>query len=229
MDKITKREIIKTSDGSTTIHFPEINEQYHSKHGAINEAKHVFIKSGYDHIRALYPKKEIRILEIGFGTGLNAFITLLEAQKNEQIIDYVGVEAYPVSESEQQHLNYVEMLSAEKYQQVFDTLHHVSWEVSHNISSIFQLTKRQQFFKDITDQSCFDLIYFDAFGARVQPELWTEEIFLKMYNALRENGILVTYAAKGSVRRAMQSVGFVVERLPGPPGKREMLRALKTK
>ncbi|WP_025742578.1 tRNA (5-methylaminomethyl-2-thiouridine)(34)-methyltransferase MnmD [Aquimarina pacifica] len=229
MDKTVKREIITTSDGSTTIHFPELNEQYHSKHGAINEAKHVFLKSGYNQVITTNTQRELSVLEIGFGTGLNAFITFLEAQKNNQKVNYVGVEAYPVSIEEQKHLNYVEVLSADEYQSVFDNLHEVPWEIPTDISSIFSLTKRKQFFREITDQNCFDLVYFDAFGARVQPELWTEEVFEKMYNALRCNGVLVTYAAKGSVRRAMQAVGFNVERLPGPPGKREMLRATKIK
>lgn len=215
-----KREIIITSDGSTTIHLPDWNEQYHSKHGAIQEAYHVFIKSGLE----IVEKDEVAILEIGFGTGLNCFITFLETQKK---IDYVGVEAYPVAEEEVDKLNYVAELKAENQQNIFDKIHAVSWEEKHQITTNFNLTKREQFFKDIEDKDTFDLVYFDAFGARVQPELWTEEIFKKMYDALLPNGILVTYAAKGSVRRAMQAVGFSVERLPGPPGKREMLRATK--
>lgn len=215
-----KREIIITSDGSTTIHLPNWNEQYHSKHGAIQEAKHVFIKNGLDIISS----DEVSILEIGFGTGLNCFITFLKAKKR---IDYVGVEAYPVSKEEAEKMNYVTELNAEEHQVVFDTIHNISWDTPHKISPNFTLTKREQFFKDISDNCKFNLIYFDAFGARVQPELWTEEIFKKMHKALKPNGILVTYAAKGSVRRAMQSVGFSVERLQGPPGKREMLRATK--
>ena len=215
-----KREIIITSDGSTTIHLPEWNEQYHSKHGAIQEAYHVFIKSGLN----IVDKKELSILEIGFGTGLNCFITFLEA-KNK--INYVGVEAYPVAEEEVVKLNYVSELKAEEYKGLFNKIHQSLWEEKVDITKNFSLLKRQQFFKDIKDENSFDLIYFDAFGARVQPELWSEAIFKIMYKALRQNGVLVTYAAKGSVRRAMRAVGFFVERLPGPPGKREMLRAIK--
>ncbi|MFY0630584.1 MAG: tRNA (5-methylaminomethyl-2-thiouridine)(34)-methyltransferase MnmD [Flavobacteriaceae bacterium] len=218
-----KREIIITSDGSTTIHLPDWDEQYHSKHGAIQEAYHVFIKHGLTPIF----KKEISILEIGFGTGLNSFITLLEAQKNNLTIDYVGIEAYPVDVDEVDKLNYVAELKATELKALFKILHTNSWEEKHQITPEFSLSKRKQFFNDIEDENQFDLIYFDAFGARVQPELWTEEIFTKMFNALKSEGILVTYSAKGSVRRAMQSVGFTVERLPGPPGKREMLRATK--
>ena len=223
-----KREIIITSDGSTTIHIPEWNEQYHSKHGAIQEAKHVFIKKGlefYNAEKESQSNNEIAILEIGFGTGLNAFITLLEAQN--QKVNYVGVEAYPVADDEIQKLNYVKELDAENFNNEFQKIHETSWETKHDITPNFSLTKRQQFFEDITDKDSFNLIYFDAFGARVQPDLWTENIFKKMFEALKSGGVLVTYAAKGSVRRAMQSVGFSVERLEGPPGKREMLRAVK--
>jgi len=218
-----KREIIITSDGSTTIHLPEWNEQYHSKHGAIQEAYHVFIKHGLEAVS----KSELSIMEIGFGTGLNAFITFLEAHKNAKKIQYVGVEAYPVALEEVAKLNYVSELKAEELAEVFQKMHQISWEENHVISNHFQLEKREQFFHEISKENQFDLIYFDAFGARVQPDLWTEEIFLIMYKALKPNGILTTYSAKGSVRRAMQAVGFSVERLPGPPGKREMLRAVK--
>lgn len=218
-----KREIIITSDGSTTIHLPDWNEQYHSKHGAIQEAYHVFIKSGLEQVET----DNISILEIGFGTGLNTFITFLESQNRNLKIDYVGVEAYPVSTEEVQKLNYISELKADAFADTFQKMHDTSWEEKHQISSGFQLTKRKQFFEDVEDQNAFDVIYFDAFGARNQPELWTEPIFQKMYEALKEGGILTTYAAKGSVRRAMLAVGFEVERLPGPPGKREMLRAKK--
>ena len=218
-----KREILRTADGSTTIHLIDWDEHYHSKHGAIQEAYHVFIKNGLDQVSL----DEISILEIGFGTGLNAFITFLEAKKSNKIIDYVGVEAYPVETSEIQQLNYVSELKAQEFQSIFDEMHLASWEEKHQISTNFSLTKRQQFFQDIDDENVFNLIYFDAFGVRVQPELWTEEVFLKMYKALKKNGILVTYAAAGSVRRALQSAGFKVERLQGPPGKREMLRGVK--
>lgn len=221
-----KREIVITSDGSTTIHLPDWNEQYHSKHGAIQEAYHVFIRTGFD--KVLERKNEgFSILEIGFGTGLNAFITFLEAKKTGLNIHYVGVEAYPVVIEEIQKLNYVSELKAEKSQIIFDKMHTVSWGEQHAISEEFHFKKRKQFFQDIHDQQTFDLLYFDAFGAEHQPKLWTVTIFQKMFAALKNEGVLVTYSAKGSVRRAMQEVGFVVERLPGPPGKREMLRATK--
>jgi tRNA U34 5-methylaminomethyl-2-thiouridine-forming methyltransferase MnmC len=215
-----KREIIITSDGSSSIHLPDWNEQYHSKNGSINETYHVFINSGLK----LVDSDSLSILEIGFGTGLNCFITYLESEKE---IHYVGVEAYPVTAEEIDKMNFISVLKAENERATFHKIHTVSWDEKHQISDRFLLEKRKQFFEDIEDENAFHLIYFDAFGARVQPQLWTEEIFLKMFNALKEGGILVTYSAKGSVRRAMQAVGFKVERLPGPPGKREMLRAIK--
>ena len=218
-----KREIIKTSDGSTTIHLPEWNECYHSKHGAIQEANHVFIKNGL----SLFQGKPDSILEIGFGTGLNAFITYLEAKKHNQTIDYVGVEAYPISSEEVLLMNYVAELKAENESAVFEKMHQGDWEVKNTISNNFGLTKRKQFFNEISDENRFDLIYFDAFGYRVQPELWSTEIFEKMYKALKDKGVLVTYAARGVVKRSMQEVGFKVEKLEGPPGKREMFRATK--
>lgn len=223
-----ERKIITTGDGSKTIQLTEWDEQYHSKHGAIQEAYHVFIKHGLHYYNANHKKLEtISILEIGFGTGLNAFITLLEAEKLNTSINYVGVEAYPVGLNEVQELNYPQQLLAEARSKTFNKIHEVSWEDKHTITTNFSLTKQQKLFKDISEINVFDLIYFDAFGARVQPELWTESIFNIMFNALKLYGVLVTYSAKGSVRRAMQAVGFNVERLPGPPGKREMLRATK--
>ncbi|MBL4939163.1 MAG: tRNA (5-methylaminomethyl-2-thiouridine)(34)-methyltransferase MnmD [Lutibacter sp.] len=218
-----KREVIITADGSSTIHLPEWNEQYHSKHGAIQEAKHVFIKSGL----SLFSESEIDILEIGFGTGLNALITFLEAPKLNLVINYVGVDAYPVSSEEISKLNYASELNTTTSTRIFKAIHQQEWGITTEISPIFSLIKRKQFFNEINDKERFNLIYFDAFGAKVQPELWTTAIFKLMYTALKIKGVLVTYSAKGSVRRAMQSVGFTVERLPGPPGKREMLRATK--
>jgi len=218
-----KRKIITTADGSKTIQIEDWNEQYHSVHGAIQEAMHVFILHGL--FCFLDKQKPISILEIGFGTGLNAFITLLESEKSNLHINYTGVEAYPVTQEEVDALNYTEQLKTNNT--LFSKLHQCDWEVLHHITPKFSLTKQQKFFKEIDAVAEYDLIYFDAFGARVQPELWTEGIFELMYKALKTQGVLVTYSAKGSVRRAMQAVGFCVEKLPGPPGKREMLRATK--
>lgn len=218
-----KREIIQTHDGSTTIQIKEWDECYHSKFGAIQEAQHVFIKNGL----SLFDNKTISILEIGFGTGLNTFITFLESVKNQSSIDYVGIEAYPISAEEVVMMNFVNELKAENQSVIFDTIHSCQWEKQIRISPNFVLTKRKQFFEDIKDLDKFDLIYFDAFGYRVQPELWSVAIFKIMYNALKKNGVLVTYAARSIIKKNMTEVGFTVEKLQGPPGKREMFRAIK--
>ncbi|MFV5695886.1 tRNA (5-methylaminomethyl-2-thiouridine)(34)-methyltransferase MnmD [Flavobacterium sp. LB3P122] len=218
-----KREIIQTLDGSTTIHLQEWDECYHSKHGAIQEAQHVFIKNGL----SLFQNRQISILEIGFGTGLNAFVTFLEASKMKQSIDYVGVEGYPISAEEVVSMNYVDELNASNESSVFKKMHESNWEEKIVLRDDFTLTKRKQLFEEIDDFEKFDLIYFDAFGYRVQPELWSTAIFKKMHNALKNNGVLVTYAARGVVKRSMIEVGFTVEKLAGPPGKREMFRATK--
>ena len=219
-----KREILQTLDGSTTIHLPDWNESYHSKHGAIQEAYHVFIKNGLNTFNC----QPVCLLEIGFGTGLNAFITYLEAKKSNQKIDYYGVEAYPISSEEILQMNYVSELNVATESDVFTLIHECDWEINNEISPLFTLTKRKQFIENIDDEDKFDLIYFDAFGYRVQPELWSTEIFRKMYKSLKSKGTLVTYAARGVVKRSLIEVGFTVEKLPGPPGKREMFRATKS-
>lgn len=221
-----KRSIITTADGSKTIRIEAWNEHYHSTHGAIQEANHVFIKHGLlFFLETREIQQPIYILEIGFGTGLNALLTLLKSSETKSRIQYTGVEGFPVAIEEINQLNYAEQLKADMA--LFAKLHTSLWDMEQDITDTFKLIKQQKDFKDIKDTDKYHLIYFDAFGARVQPELWTESIFKNMYDALKPNGVLVTYSAKGSVRRAMQTVGFTVEKLPGPPGKREMLRACK--
>ncbi|MEE1898467.1 tRNA (5-methylaminomethyl-2-thiouridine)(34)-methyltransferase MnmD [Flavobacterium rakeshii] len=218
-----KREIIQTLDGSVTIHLPDMKESYHSKFGAIQEAYHVFIQNGL----TLLQDRPVSVLEIGFGTGLNAFITFLESVKTGQKIKYTGVEAYPVEAEEVKLLNYVEQLEAQQYSSVFEAMHDAEWEKQVEINDKFTLLKRKQFFSEIEDVKLYDIVYFDAFGFHAQPELWTTEIFSKMYKALKPNSVLVTYACRTSIKKAMQEAGFTTEKLPGPPGKREMLRAFK--
>lgn len=218
-----KRKIIQTEDGSSSLLMEEWGETYHSKHGAIQEAKHVFIQNGL----SLFKEQSVAVLEIGFGTGLNAFVTFLEAQKLNLTVDYTGVEAYPILPEEVEKLNYVSQLNANQFDTVFQLMHSCEWGLKTVVSEGMTLTKRQQYFNEISDKNSFDLIYFDAFGFQYQPELWTVEIFRKMFEALKPNGILVTYACRGSIKRAMMEVGFSTEKLPGPPGKREMLRAVK--
>ncbi len=223
-----KREIITTGDGSKTIHIPEWNEQYHSKHGAIQEARHVFLETGLQHYVTQHPEREsIAILEIGFGTGLNALLTYFKAQDLGIEINYTGVEGFPVSLEEAVAMDYASQLDNGNAVAVYTKLHAIPYGNQERVSNDFQLEKRQHKFEDIEDVATFDLVYFDAFGPRVQPDLWTEAIFSKMFTALKSGGVLTTYCAQGAARRAMQAVGFEVERLPGPPGKREMLRATK--
>lgn len=217
-----KREIIITADGSTTIHLADWNENYHSKHGAIQEANHVFINNG---LSLFYGKNKISILEIGFGTGLNALLTLLYAKEKKLKVNYETIEAFPVIISEIQNINFPEQLQVERT--LFEKLHQLSWEQTHPVTEYFHLKKRKQYFDSISDSNRFELIYFDAFCPRVQPELWTAAIFKLMHKALKKQGVLVTYSANSNARRALLSVGFQVEKLPGPPGKREMLRATK--
>ena len=218
-----KREIITTDDGSVTIFLPEMQETYHSKFGAIQEAKHVFIQNGLH----LMQNQPLSILEIGFGTGLNAFITFLESVKNKQTINYTGVEAYPVEPEHSALLNYAEQLESPQYLETFNLMHSCLWDTEIKLNNNFSLTKRKQFFEDIEDEDKYDLIYFDAFGYPSQPHLWSEDIFRRMYNALKVNGILVTYACRSVIKNNMKAVGFITTKLPGPPGKREMLRAVK--
>ena len=219
-----KREIILTKDGSTTIFFPELNETYHSKFGAILESKHVFINMGF---HLLSNKKHISILEIGFGTGLNALLTIIESQKTDQKVDYVGVEAFPVSLQEIEQMNFIDALENQIEKSIFDKMHQFPWDEKFELTPKFQITKRRQFFQEINDRDAFDLIYFDAFGFRIEPELWSKEIFEKMYQALKKEGVLVTYACRSSVKNDLIAIGFKIEKLPGAPGKREMLRATK--
>jgi tRNA U34 5-methylaminomethyl-2-thiouridine-forming methyltransferase MnmC len=220
-----ERRVIKTGDGSTTIYIPEWDEHYHSIHGAIQEAEHVFIRSGLIPSLNKFNSKDIQVLEMGFGTGLNAWITLVESEKLRRSISYTGIDAYPVDLDTVKRLNYSVLIDDEESR--FLKLHNSEWEIRNQMSQYFSLIKIRDFFENITFQDDFHLIYFDAFGARVQPELWTTDIFRKMYDSLKDKGVLVTYSAKGSVRRAMLEVGFSIERLEGPPGKREMLRATK--
>ena len=216
-------KLIRTSDGSTSLYIPQLDETYHSVHGALQETQHVFIKNGLQ----LFDHQSISILEIGFGTGLNALATYKEHESLQLNIRYETVEAYPLSCDEASQMNFPQMLNAPALVPVFEQMHRCEWNKLITILPSFSFKKRLQRFETINDTDTFDLIYFDAFGAQVQPELWQEAIFQQMYTALKTGGYLVTYAAKGSVRRAMQACGFTVERLPGPPMKREMLRAHK--
>jgi len=206
--------IVITDDGSKTVYSNHFREHYHSTFGATNESNHVFIEAGY----LATTSDGVSVFEVGFGTGLNALLTLQQAIKLNRRTWYETVELYPLDEMT------VAELSDDQF---FRKLHHATWEQPVEIAPCFVLYKR---FTDLLQTDFprkFDVIYFDAFSPAVQPEMWTRDIFAKLYETMNAGAVLTTYCAKGEVRRTMQSVGLVVERLPGPVGKREMLRAWK--
>jgi len=212
------REIILTKDGSHSVSIPEMNVTYHSIHGAVQESMHVFIHAGFHYIQDIFPTGAVRILEIGFGTGLNALLTLQEATSLQRPVHYTSLELFPLEKEQALQLNYTD-------QQYFTTLHTSNWEEDVQLSPFFTLHKKRTSLLDFSSEPAFHLVYFDAFAPAAQPELWTKEVFEKLRKALFPSGALVTYCSKGDVRRAMQAAGFKVEKIAGPPGKREMVRA----
>lgn len=213
-----QRTVEQTDDGSATLFVPELNEHYHSVKGARTESLHIFIHMGLRAVSANSP----RVLEIGFGTGLNALLTLEAAEADKRSVHYTGIELYPLAWEEVEILNYSNHPS-------FKTLHSSLWEKEVPITPYFTLKKTEIDARMmINTKHSFDVIYFDAFAPEKQPELWDEELFRNLYSSLAPGGVLTTYCSKGVIRRILQSVGFKVERLPGPPGgKREIIRASK--
>ena len=216
-----KREIITTSDGSSSLFVPDLNETYHSTHGAINEGLHVFIKKGLEVKKLLNP---VNILEIGFGTGLNALLTLKKCTEENFKVHYTGLEKYPVTSKELAAINFGTQLQSPAD---FTKLHECAWEKENIINDNFTLSKKQ--FDLIKDDLSgqFDLIYFDAFAPNKQPNMWSVEVFKKIQDSMNEGALLVTYCCQGQVRRNLIEVGFNVQKTDGPPGKREMLTATK--
>jgi len=219
------KEFVITEDGSHTIYLPEMDEHYHSTHGAIQESLHIYINQGLFQVT----KKEISILEIGFGTGLNAYLTFAFADHKKLNINYFSIEKYPLSEIDFLKLNYTSKIFPE-YSDVFEKMHRAKWDSIVHISPEFSLQKVHADLLSF-DFNClpqFDLVYYDAFAPGKQPEMWTDEIIQKVASSVKEDGILVTYCAKGSVRRAFSAAGFQMERIPGPIGKKEILRGKKS-
>jgi len=215
--------IFTTEDGSHSMRSAQFDEAYHSKYGALQESQHVFIEAGLQYL-VDKGKTTISIFEMGMGTGLNVLLTLLYAEKHQIKIDYKTVEAFPILDWSE--LNYPELLR-EKAAIYFDKIHLLSPMESKILSPYFTLTKFHQKLEELTfETASFDLIYYDAFAPAAQEELWTEVIFEKLFSAMKPNGVLTTYCAKGSVKRALKAAGFTVEGIPGPPGKREMTRAV---
>lgn len=222
-----KREVKITGDGTGTLYVENLDESYHSTHGALQEAKHVFIKNGLQ----LINNYEINILEMGFGTGLNVLVTLDELIKSgvEQSIHYFALEKYPVTPEEVNLLDYPKIFDSEEIRNLNQKIHAVPWNEEVEILPNFFLTKIECDFFDLLNIEIppVDLVYYDCFGARVQPNLWEKPLFEAVAGKMKEGGLLTTYSSKGSVRRVLQELGFLVEKKPGPPGKREMINATK--
>lgn len=217
-----KRTIEHTDDGSATLFVPELDEHYHSTKGARTESQHIFIDMGLAYVRTLRP----RVLEIGFGTGLNAFLSLLAANGSNRKVHYTAIELYPLEWKTVAGLNYSE-------DPLFEQIHRAPWEEEVEITPNFILQKKKVDFTRLQEESLnnlpFDIVYYDAFAPEKQPEMWTQQLFDRVFRVMADGAVLTTYCAKGVVRRRLQQAGFIVERLSGPPeGKREILRASKT-
>ena len=222
-----ERAIKTTNDGSKTLYINELNENYHSHHGALQEAKHVFINNGIK----LLENYEINILELGFGTGLNVLVTIDEFMKTDKnhVIHYFTLEKYPVNNNEIKELDYGSLFNDSKINQFYNQIHECDWNKKVEILPNFFFTKIKCDFFDLKniDLPMINLVYYDCFGARVQPDLWEKELFEMVADKMEINGLLTTYSSKGSVRRILENLHFKVEKKAGPPGKREMINAIK--
>jgi tRNA U34 5-methylaminomethyl-2-thiouridine-forming methyltransferase MnmC len=218
-------QVIISEDGSSTLYLPKMNESYHSFHGAVQESEHVFIKSGLEYISQ--SKKTVTIFEVGFGTGLNVLLTLIFARKHNLNIDYYSIEAFPLEQQIVEQLNYAEKINDSSAPDLFSKIHNSKWNSKELITEKFYLTKIHSKLEE-ADLSKIkaDLVYFDAFAPSKQPEMWSEENFRKIKEAMNKGGVLVSYCASGQFKRTLKSLGFSIESLPGPPGKKEMTRGL---
>jgi len=218
-----KHRVITTADGSKTLYVPEMDEQYHSVNGALTESEHVFLNNGYLH----HPANPVSVFEVGFGTGLNALLTAIKADELKRHTLFASIEKHPLEDKEVQELDYGKLFEI-PVTNLFEKMHAAPWNKTVKISNFFTLYKVKA---DLTDfdfeENMYDVIYFDAFGPDKQPKLWTPQIFNRLGSACRSGAIFVTYSAKGVVRRQLMNAGFIMERLPGPPGKRQMLRGSK--
>jgi len=215
-------QIIKTSDGSDTIFVPELNEHYHSIHGAVQESSYIFIKSGFDFCKT----DPLNIFEVGFGTGLNALLTAIKCMEGDREVNYTSIEKYPIDEITVKTLNHYQF-AGESGKEIYNSIHSAKWNERVRICRKFNLMKISGDLTSDVIKGNYDLIYFDAFGPDKQPEMWTKEIFAALAGLTNKNGILVTYSAKGEVKRNLRACGFEVTLLPGPPGKRQIIRAVK--
>jgi len=223
MEKRTlKTELVESGDGSHTLKVAELKEHYHSHKGALQESLYVFLEKG---LRQFDQASEVSILEVGFGTGLNALLTALD--QNRPTIEYVSLETYPLPWDVVSQLNYPDIVGDSRAETVFSDMHHAEWNSEYRLLDGFVIRKMQSSLQDFSSDLRFDLVYYDAFAPHAQPEMWEPSIWEKLFGMMKSGSVLVTYCAKGQVRRDMQAAGFTVERLEGPPGKREMIRARK--
>jgi tRNA U34 5-methylaminomethyl-2-thiouridine-forming methyltransferase MnmC len=223
---MSEKRLLITEDGSHTIYLPEIKETYHSTHGAIRESEHVFIRHGLKYAQQ-QGKKNIKVFELGFGTGLNALLSWIYAVRNQISINYHTIEAYPLTREDTEVLNYTSLIDAANATDKFDKIHQCAWNEVVGLSPCFQLQKIEQLMQGFRTDMQFDVCYFDAFAPSKQAEMWEIAVLEKVNNLLVPQGVLVTYCAKGQLKRDLKSLGFEVESLPGPPGKKEMVRAVK--
>lgn len=215
-------ELIVTTDGSHSLLNKELNETYHSRHGAVQESLYVFIRNGFEYVIDS-GREQVNIFEVGFGTGLNAWLTLEFARSRNIRVVYQAIETFPLPDAIWQSLRYTN-------EETFKIIHQASWEIPVEVTPLFTLIKRRQSLQQILlDDEQFDLIYFDAFAPEKQPDMWTAKVLAKVAQGLKPGGALVTYCAKGQVKRDFKAAGLTVETLQGPPGKREMIRAIKDK
>ncbi len=223
-----KREIIITTDGSHSIAIPEMGVTYHSSHGAIQESMHVFIQSGLRYFNGKNGSHiALSVFEMGLGTGLNALLTLAEAEKSKQKIYYEAIETHPLEPNIIAALNYCEQLQRPDLETFFKQLHECAWDTVIDITPHFSFIKKKISLTDYSADQQFNIIYFDAFAPDIQPDLWTVAAFKKLYAAMQNGSVLTTYCSKSIVRKAMAEAGLIVEKIPGPPHKREMVRAVK--
>jgi len=222
-----QKRIITSEDGSHTIELIGQNEQYHSTHGAVQESNHVYIKHGLERIAE--NRKQIHILEVGMGTGLNVLLTFQYALKYQLDIHYTAVEAYPLEEQIYRQLNYSHIIDDDSLASIFNRIHESQWNEEMSLNNSFRFIKIDEKIQEVPlKDAYFNLVYHDAFNPNLEPNLWDEELFRKIYKSMTANGLLTTYSTKGIVKRALKACGFMIQKKPGPPGKREILNAVKT-
>lgn len=221
-------QFILTEDGSHTLVHQDLGVTYHSKYGAIQESQTIFIDAGLHFQLDKIQTGTVSILEMGFGTGLNAFMTFLQASKYPHIhFQYTALEAFPISADQAKELNYPQLFAAGDQQAIFDQMHLCPFMEWQQLAPNFEFCKQMDKFEHLQAENAYDLVYYDAFAPTAQPELWTEELFTQIYRAMRSNAVLTTYCAKGSFKRMLRALGFEVNSLPGPKGKREMTQGIK--